>query len=43
MVFTSPDSVEEVMKNAPHTIDGRAVDAKRAIPHAVHQVRLNDL
>ena len=26
------------MKNLPHTIDGRQVDAKRAIPHAIHQV-----
>lgn len=26
------------MKNIPHTIDKRTVDAKRAIPHALHQV-----
>ena len=38
VVFSSPDAVEEVMKNLPHTIDGRTVDAKRAIPHAIHQV-----
>lgn len=38
VVFSSPDAVEEVMKNLPHTIDGRQVDAKRAIPHAIHQV-----
>ena len=39
VIFSSPDAVEEVMKNLPHTIDGRQVDAKRAIPHAIHQVR----
>ena len=37
-MFENPEAVEEVMKNIPHTIDKRTVDAKRAIPHAIHQV-----
>jgi RNA recognition motif-containing protein len=40
VVFSSPDAVEKVMENLPHTIDGRQVDAKRAIPHAIHQVHV---
>ena len=38
VVFSKPESVEEVMKNIPHTIDKKTVDVKKAIPHAIHQV-----
>lgn len=38
MVFTEAEAVEKVL-NKEHNIDGKSVDAKKAIPHALHQVR----
>ena len=37
-MFEDAEAVQRVMDEAPHTIDGRQVDAKKAIPHAIHQV-----
>ena len=38
VVFQEEEAVQKVLDNIPHTIDGRQVDAKKAIPHAIHQV-----
>lgn len=38
VVFEDAEAVQRVMDEVPHTIDGRQVDAKKAIPHAIHQV-----
>ena len=38
VVFEDAEAVQHVMDEVPHTIDGRQVDAKKAIPHAIHQV-----
>lgn len=37
-MFEDAEAVQRVMDEVPHTIDGRQVDAKKAIPHAIHQV-----
>ena len=39
LVFEEPDAVDKILNNSPHTICDKVVDAKKAIPHAVHQVR----
>ena len=39
LVFEEPDAVDKVLNDSPHTICDKVVDAKKAIPHAVHQVR----
>ena len=39
LVFEEPDAVDKILNNSPHTICDKIVDAKKAIPHAVHQVR----
>ena len=38
MVFQEEGAVQKVLDTTPHTIDGRQVDTKKAIPHAIHQV-----
>lgn len=38
VVFQEEEAVQKVLDSIPHTIDGRQVDAKKAIPHAIHQV-----
>ena len=38
VVFSDGEAVAKVLSTAPHTIDGRQVDAKKAIPHQIHQV-----
>ncbi len=40
MVFSDEAAVGRVLSSGPHTIDGRQVDAKKAIPHQIHQVSL---
>ena len=38
MVFSDSNIIDEVVSKE-HSIDGRAVDVKKAIPHAIHQVK----
>ena len=38
VVFQEEGAVQKVLDSTPHTIDGRQVDTKKAIPHAIHQV-----
>ena len=41
VVFQEEGAVQKVLDTTPHTIDGRQVDTKKAIPHAIHQVSSN--
>ena len=38
MIFREADAVDKVLADGPHVIDGKKVDAKKSIPHEVHQV-----
>lgn len=40
-MFAEEDAVDKVLAALPHNIDGKEVDTKKAIPHAIHQVRTN--
>lgn len=41
-MFAEDDAVDKALSACPHIIDGKTIDAKKAIPHAVHQVNNND-
>ena len=36
--FAAEASVQKVLDDEDHNLDGRAIDVKKAIPHAQHQV-----
>ena len=38
VVFEDEVAVKKVLDQTDHALDGRAIDVKKAIPHAVHQV-----
>ena len=42
VVFNDSDAVDKVINEGPHIIDGKEIDYKKAIPHAIHQVRHED-
>ena len=39
MMFSNVTSMDNALRKKEHYIDNRAVDVKKAIPHAIHQVR----
>ena len=38
LVFAEDDAVDKTLDATPHVIDNKEIDAKKAIPHALHQV-----
>ena len=38
VVFGDDVACKKVLEAIPHEIDGKTVDTKKAIPHAIHQV-----
>ena len=37
-MFADGEGAQGALESVPHTIDGRQVDVKKAIPHQIHQV-----
>ena len=38
IVFQEADAVDRILTAGPHTLGGKVIDSKKAIPHAIHQV-----
>ena len=41
MVFETEEGMKAALDACPHTLHGKTVDTKKAIPHAEHQVGSN--